>query len=288
MTVKTAGVLEPDPVIRRALISGLKQAGLSARALPDAGEGARVGLVVLGPGVSRKAAEARRIRERHPQALVLQAQRRPEKAAHADGALPLPLSPADLRVRLPELVQLRALRRGSGAGEGPLDPRTAFYAYQYFKEVLFVEVKRARRHGFPLALALCAFDPMEARTREDLRDQLFGGLALAVRRSLRDTDYPVQVGPDRVLVLMPHTDLPAAVVVSQRICERVAKASLTSGDRVLRPTISIGVSAAPAHGQERSFEDLVAQAQGALERAMAAGGNQVESQGAAAREETSG
>ena len=34
-----------------------------------------------------------------------------------------------------------------------------------------------------------------------------GGLALAIRRSLRDTDYPVQHSADRVLLLMPHTDL---------------------------------------------------------------------------------
>ncbi|HVE82340.1 MAG TPA: GGDEF domain-containing protein, partial [Myxococcales bacterium] len=186
----------------------------------------------------------------------------------------MPVSPADLKVRLPELLQLRASRRAPQPrpGEGILDPLTAFYTFRHFKEVLFVEVKRARRYGFPVALALCAFDRLE----EDVRDQLFGGLALAVRRSLRDTDYPVQYSPDRVLVLMPHTDLSSALVVSQRICERVAKASLTFGERVLRPTISVGLSAAAARGGELSFADLVVHAQDALERAMASGGNKVE------------
>ncbi|HYV44445.1 MAG TPA: GGDEF domain-containing protein [Myxococcaceae bacterium] len=275
MTVKAAGALEPDAGVLRELLEGLRKAGVSARALREEGAGpARLGLVVLGPGVPRKAAEARRLRERYPQALVLQAQRRPEKAAHADGALPLPISPADLKVRLPELLQLRALRRAPQPrpGEGILDPLTAFYTFRHFKEVLFVEVKRARRYGFPVALALCAFDRLD----EKVRAELFGGLALAVRRSLRDTDYPVQYSPDRVLVLMPHTDLSSAVVVSQRICERVAKASLTFGERVLRPTVSVGLSAAAARGGELSFADLVVQAQGALEQAMASGGNKVE------------
>jgi diguanylate cyclase (GGDEF)-like protein len=281
MTVKAAGVLEPDAGVLRELLGALRKAGLSARALSGEGGPGRLGVVVLGPNVARKAAEAKRLRDRYPQALVLQALRRPEKAAHADGAVPMPLSPADLKVRLPELLQLRALRRAPQPqprpGEGILDPLTAFYTFRHFKEVLFVEVKRARRYGFPVALALCAFDPfLDDQARDELRDQLFGGLALAVRRSLRDTDYPVQYSPDRVLVLMPHADLQSAVVVSQRICERVAKANLTFGERVLHPTVSVGLSAASARGGELSFADLVVQAQDALERAMASGGNKVE------------
>jgi hypothetical protein len=121
MKVRSAGVLEPDPDVRRAIVSGLTKAGLRARGLEAPGDAARCGLVVLGPSVAGKAAAARKVREVSPRALVLQAQRRPERAAHADGVLPLPLSPADLRARLPELLQLQALRRsraGAGAGGG--------------------------------------------------------------------------------------------------------------------------------------------------------------------------
>jgi len=290
MKVKIAGVLEPDPRVRGELSSGLMQARLRARPLDGPERAASCQLVVLGPSVAPRAAAAaaRRIRKVSPQALVLQAQEqgRPAKAGYADGVLPLPISPADLRARLPELLQLRALRRGEGGGrarppgprpgEGILDPYTAFYVFRHFRELLFVEVKRARRYGFPVALSLLAFDPLDARAQKELREQLFGGLALAVRRSLRDTDYPVQYSPDRALVLMPHTDLAGALVVSQRICERVAKSSLTYGKRVLRPTVSVGLSAAATRGGELSFADLLSHAQAALERAVAAGGNRVE------------
>ncbi|HVE85755.1 MAG TPA: diguanylate cyclase, partial [Myxococcales bacterium] len=241
-------------------------------------------LVVLGPSLPRPAAAARRIRERAPQALVLQAQQRPGKAAHADGVLPLPLSPADLRARLPELWELRALRRAGEQARPPrpeealLDPLTHFYAFRPFKEVLAAEVRRAGRHGFPLALAVVAFDPPAQAAARALRGPLFGALALAVRRSLRDTDYPVQYGPDQVVALMPHADLPGALVTCQRICERVAKSTLTHGQRVLRPTASAGVAsvAAPSGGGEPTLEELLARAERALERAAAAGGNRVE------------
>ena len=290
MKVKIAGVLEPDPRALGELSSGLQRARLLARPLDGPERAAACQLVVLGPSVAPRAAAAaaRRIRKVSPQALVLQAQGqgRPAKAGYADGVLPLPISPADLRARLPELLQLRAFRRGEdggrarppgpGPGEGILDPYTAFYVFRHFRELLFVEVKRARRYGFPVALSLLAFDPLDARAQKELREQLFGGLALAVRRSLRDTDYPVQYSPDRALVLMPHTDLAGALVVSQRICERVAKSSLTYGKRVLRPTVSVGLSAASARGGELSFADLLAHAQAALERAVAAGGDRVE------------
>ena len=290
MKVKIAGVLEPDPRALGELSSGLQRARLLARPLDGPERAAACQLVVLGPSIAPRAAAAaaRRIRKVSPQALVLQAQERPAKAGYADGVLPLPISPADLRARLPELLQLRAFRRGEdggrarppgpgpGPGEGILDPYTAFYVFRHFRELLFVEVKRARRYGFPVALSLLAFDPLDARAQKELREQLFGGLALAVRRSLRDTDYPVQYSPDRALVLMPHTDLAGALVVSQRICERVAKSSLTYGKRVLRPTVSVGLSAASARGGELSFADLLAHAQAALERAVAAGGDRVE------------
>ena len=160
-------------------------------------------------------------------------------------------------------------------GEGILDPMTNFYTFAHFKEVLFVEVKRARRYGFPLALALIAFDPLPLKIDEELRGQLMGGLSLAIRRSLRDTDFPVQQAPDRVVLLMPHTDLAGSLIVARRICERVSKATLQRGDQVLNPTISAGV-AAGAPGHEYGFSDLVRQATDGLNAAMARGGNRVE------------
>src|SRR5688572_20451764 len=203
MKVTTAAVLEPSAPERKKLLEGLKKAGLRAAAVAGVEDVSREQVLVLGPTVPRPAQVARQLRQRHPAALVLQAQRRVDLrgGAHADGIVPLPLSPNDLKVRLPELWRLRepppAKRQGVGevrspqarAGEGILDPFTAFYTFTHFKEVLFVEVKRARRYGFPISVAMIAFDPLPAAGGDgDLRERLYGGLALAIRRSLRDTD----------------------------------------------------------------------------------------------------
>ncbi|MFE8600779.1 GGDEF domain-containing protein [Archangium violaceum] len=291
MKITRAIVIEPGAAGRRKLKDGLEKAGLEVSAVSEWEEApGRAHLVVLGPSVERPERVARAVRGQLPRALVLAAQQTPGKAGFADGILPLPVSAKDLQVRLPELVKLRTLSRGTPArkaraapspepvrasGEPLLDPLTQFYVFAHFKDFLFVEVKRSRRHGLPLALALVAFDPLPVRAGRELREQLHGGLALAIRRSLRDTDFPVQYSADRVLLLLPHTDLAGAHTLARRVCERVARSSLTFDDQVIRPTVSVGLSALTP-GREVSFADLVRQAQSSLDSARSAGGNRVE------------
>lgn len=282
MKVKQAAVLEPKAPVRKSLVDGLKRAGLKVSSADSADRLGDEQLVVIGPSMKGPQSVVRAIRRSHPHALVLSAQKKVGRATWADGVLPLPISPADLKVRLPELVALRqrpAARSGgeiqSRPGEGIVDPLTSFYTFAHFKEVLFVEVKRARRYGFPLSLGIVGFDPLPSKITGELRESLFGGLALAIRRSLRDTDYPVQYSPDRVLMLMPHTDLQGALVVSRRIVERVSRATLQFGNTIIHPTISAGVSTAPTGG-EISFADMARQAQLSLEEAQRLGGNRIE------------
>ena len=291
MKVSQAAVFEPKKLERARIVTALKKAGVkvSAADTPDALR--KEQLVVVGPSVKGGTKLGRDVRARVPAALLLAGMKKPGKAAWADGVLPLPVSVPDLKIRLPELFALRTLKAGGAEGtapreeapslrpgEGILDPLTGFYTFPHFKEVLFVEVKRARRYNLPLSLALIGFDSLDASVHSDadLREKLYAGLALAIRRSLRDTDFPVQYSPDRVVLLMPHTDLQGALVVSRRICDRVARATLQHGELVLRPTISAGVSAATTPSREFSFAELVRHAQQALERAGAAGGNRVE------------
>lgn len=293
MKLPVAAVIEPKAPQRKALVQGLKKAGLKVSEAEDVYAIEKEGLVVFGPSVKDGNKAARTARKMSPGAVVLAAQSKAGKNSFADAVLPLPLSARDLQARLPELFELKALKNKKPAakrevqsptarpGEGILDPLTQFYTFAHFKEVLFIEVKRARRYGFPLSIALLAFDPLVVEMTSQLRSQLMAGLALAIRRSLRDTDYPVQYSADRVMLLMPHTDLPGSLVVSRRIVERVAKASLTMGKQLINPTISIGVAATPL-GKEVSFGELARQANESLSAALAGGGNRVEFYDAAA------
>ncbi len=274
MKLKHVAIIEPQQARWKALAKGLAKAGLKVSRATEAEALEKEDVVVLGSSAKSPSRLARLVREKAPSALVLAAQSRGFRAPFADAVLPLPLSINDLKVRLAEWSTRTQEAPAPRPGEGILDPTSNFYTFAHFKEVLFVEVKRARRYGFPLALALLAFDPIEGATAK-VQAQLLGGLALAIRRSLRDTDYPVQYSSDRVLLLMPHTDLAGSLIVARRICERVSRASLQAGDDVLHPTISVGVAAGEP-GREYGFSDLVRQAHDGLTQAMSRGGNRVE------------
>jgi diguanylate cyclase (GGDEF)-like protein len=277
MIIKLAAVIEPNAARYKSLADALRKAGLKVSAAREPEQLKKEQLVVLGGSLKSPTRVAREVRRAAPDALVFAGQAKGFKAPWADAVLPLPVSPNDLKVRLAERAQrpTTAPLVPPRPGEGILDVTTNFYTFAHFKEVLFVEVKRARRYGFPLALALVSFDPLSMRVDAELQGQLMGGLALAIRRSLRDTDYPVHQSPERVLLLMPHTDLAGSLIVARRICERVARATLQVGDQLVHPTISVGVSAGEP-GREYGFSDLVRQAQDGLTAAMARGGNRVE------------
>lgn len=275
---KLAALFEPKAPLHKRIAEGLKKAGLTVSGAQTVSELGKEQVVVLGPSVPKAAKLAGEVREALPKAFVVAAQAKGFSARFADAVLPLPVSPNDLKVRLAEWA--KAVGEGAGEptlrpGEGIFDPFTNFYTFKHFKEVLFIEVKRARRYGFPLALALIGFDPLPGPGTGPLHEQLMGGLALAIRRSLRDTDFPVQQAADRVLLLMPHTDLAGALIVARRVCERVSKATLHHGDQVLSPTISVGVAAGEPR-REYGFSDLVRQAQDGLQLAIDKGGNRVE------------
>ena len=277
MGLGQVAVFESKRAERTRIAAALRRAGLKVTSAEGVDGLAREGLVVIGPGVASPANVARAVRRAVPEAVIMAASRAPKKARWADAILPLPISAPDLRVRLPELQRLRELERAaSQATPGILDPLTGFYTFAHFREVLFVEVKRARRYNFPLSLALVALDPLPRRIDGALRARLFSGLAVAIRQSLRDTDFPVQYSGDHIAMVMPHTDLQGALATSERIRERVRRSRLEHGRGTLRPTVSIGVAGSSHPSSQFSFAELVKEAQDAVVRAAAAGGDRVE------------
>jgi diguanylate cyclase (GGDEF)-like protein len=183
-----------------------------------------------------------------------------------------------------KIVSLRAkdAEHEAESREGPnaiIDAETGFYAMHHFKEILFREVKRAKRHSFPLSVALLAFDTGETTTgtdrpKDEVRNRLFQGLAVAIRQSIRDTDLPVRYADENVLLMMPHTELAGAVHVARRIQQRIGKSTLKIGEASLRPTISIGL-ASSTNLKELAFGELMKSATRALQGAVRAGGNRI-------------
>ncbi len=194
------------------------------------------------------------------------------EALVADGLLvgpltgPLVVSCCRAMARL--AVQARRIAELEKAAQRP--GGDGFYDYEFFKKLLLMEVKRSRRHRYPISLALVGVDrwrevsaPLDGRERTSL----LAGVLQVVARAIRDIDLPLLYSQDRFLVFMPHTGSDGAMQVANRLCDRVrsqrAGASLT---------VSAGVASFEGVGTV-SFAILARQAAKALAQAQTEGGD---------------
>ncbi len=143
----------------------------------------------------------------------------------------------------------------------------------FLKRLLFAEVKRSRRYGYPLALAIVSIDgwdelaPLLAPAK---RTAVLAEVLGAVTGALRDIDVALPFSDERFVVLMPHTKSDGAMRVARRLAARIRE---RKGPPVV--TASVGVAAHAGQGTV-SFGGLVKRAGDALGRARAAGGDRAE------------
>ncbi len=192
----------------------------------------------------------------------------------ADAVLLGPLAPQVLASVVRLAARARAQARRIAALQRAHARSPAQRELEFLKRLLFVEVKRSRRHRYPIALALLAVDRWDevvgragARSRARLLADAYG----VVKAAIRDIDLAVPFTRDRILVLMPHTKSDGSVQVGRRLVARIR-------ERVGTPHLTASVGLA-AHGGEGpvSFSTLVKRAGEALQRAQAAGGDRAES-----------
>jgi diguanylate cyclase (GGDEF)-like protein len=223
-------------------------------------------------------------RSARPVPVVLMSPEDPEgvalaDAAGADNILFRPVKKAELLFCARTMTKLRDAQRRTAAGSidegGAKGSRLSHF--EFFKAFLTVEVKRARRYGFPLSVMLASLDDMDAigaRYGKPVLRQLLSGLARAIRRSVRDIDIPVTLRDDTILVLMPHTDGDGAAVVADRVRQRIRRSVYREGELVIRPTISIGETTYDRQ-RDRNFSQVVRRASKAMREAVRKGGDQV-------------
>jgi diguanylate cyclase (GGDEF)-like protein len=183
--------------------------------------------------------------------------------AAAARAGPAPAEPA------PEADDVAARRLGL---EGPASPD-----FEFLKRLLLMEVKRSRRYRYPIALVLLELDQLAERTahvgsaqRTTLLAELLGLLSGGVR----DIDVIVPATEGRFVAFFPHTPKTGALVVAERMRQRVKTLS-----RLPNMSVSMGLSVfepSPVRGQTQvSFGNLMKDASEALRQAQAEGGDRL-------------
>lgn len=209
----------------------------------------------------------------------------PDEVAHemcADGFIRAPLDQRGLEVFLAVGRQLLAERRRPRSAQQIHLPdlpgsRTGFHAFEDVKDLLVVEVRRAKRYGYPLSILLVRLDPIPAihqLAKPGLPREITQGLGAAIARSLRVIDLPIQYADDSILVFLPHTDLAGAEEVGRRVKRRIKRITYRDDDLTCQITASVGVAGIEG-GDNLTFSKLIKNATSALRAAQLKGGDRV-------------
>ena len=158
------------------------------------------------------------------------------------------------------------------------DALTGLLRDRPFRAGVQSELRRARRYGHPVAVALFdldAFAALNERVTPLVADRLLREAAMLLGNKIRDIDLAARPGEDELAVLLPETDRNGAYLVAERFRREVeshfSRRDAAGGKAAL--TVSGGIAAYPEDGTDA--EGLLARAAQALYQAKAAGKNVV-------------
>jgi diguanylate cyclase (GGDEF)-like protein len=139
-----------------------------------------------------------------------------------------------------------------------------------FKTLLPLEIRRARRHGYPIAICVVSLDPLPKA--KEVTAEMATACEPFIRGAVRDVDLAVRYGDGRFLVFLPHTDLRGAEAVGRRIVAEIRNCRLRAGGVEMILTASVGI-ATPRPGKPPSFARLIRDAHAAVKAAQLKGGD---------------
>jgi diguanylate cyclase (GGDEF)-like protein/PAS domain S-box-containing protein len=140
------------------------------------------------------------------------------------------------------------------------DSLTGLANYRHLVDVLDSEIKRSKRTNREFAMLFLDLDGL--KRINDRHGHMTGSQALCRLADVlcsccRDIDTPARFGGDEFALVLPETNLAAAKLVAERICESVA-----NDDKGPRLSVSVGIAVYPRNGE--SIEGLLSQADSAL------------------------
>lgn len=154
------------------------------------------------------------------------------------------------------------------------DPLTNLFNRRYLEEQLSKELARAKREFYPLSLILMDIDQFK-RVNDTcghrVGDESLQALANILVTRIRQFDVACRYGGEEFVIIMPRMTVEKAYERAETIRHEFWEIEIPNLDETVRPTLSFGVAAYPAHGN--TIEDLLRSADVALYAAKSSGRN---------------
>lgn len=134
-----------------------------------------------------------------------------------------------------------------------LDKSTGLYNFKTFMRKLEYELKRAKRYKRPVSILIVEIDEMDIYSRQYgsmIVEDMLKSATKIVRKAIRDVDIAGRCKDNRLAVIFPETYSSRAVVVGERIRERLKASSISDELKHLRVTCSVGVVSFPTHARD--------------------------------------
>ena len=158
-----------------------------------------------------------------------------------------------------------------------VDSLTGLYNRAWLNDLLPNMIDTAHESAAPLSLVMIDLDHF--KRFNDLHGHQAGDQALRIAAQVlgtasRPTDFSVRYGGEELMVILPDTRADMALMVAERLCERLQQAVIFEDMRCPLPHVtgSFGVASLAARQDDHG---LIATADAALYRAKAAGRNRV-------------
>jgi diguanylate cyclase (GGDEF)-like protein len=154
------------------------------------------------------------------------------------------------------------------------DGLTGLLNHRTFQARLDEQLLLAQRYGRTLSVILCDIDHFKSVNDtygHPVGDQVLRGVSAVIAKEARTTDLVARYGGEEFAVVMPETDTAGALVIAERIRQRIGELVTGTGQGPLQVTMSLGVATYPADGQLKA--ELVERADGCLYHAKRHGRN---------------
>lgn len=159
------------------------------------------------------------------------------------------------------------------------DPLTGMLNRRYLVERLAEELKRSKRHEYPMSFMMIDID--DFKLYNDRNGHQAGDLALemtaqCLKSALRGADVASRYGGEEFCILLPQTTIEEATAIAERIRRRVLRMRFPHGKNQPQGAVTVSIGVSAFHPDLGTPELMIETADRALYLAKHQGKNRVE------------